>query len=326
MSITLSPAKATYLARVSDGLVDLTAEDRHEVIQDLEAHLAELAEDAVGRTLGTPEDFVAEFRRSAGLAEPSRVPRFDRLRRVRDRLEESANRLAGMVHWPTLRPIWVWTRGWLLISAWALLDGQGFGRFPIPSIGNSPMTGLALTVLATWLSVWLETSPPSRAKGFTSRLYSFGTGFALLVIITNPYPGPTAATIDEGMFYIDRLTGVDGQPIENIYAYDLEGQPVDVLLFDQDGRPLLSLPTYVYDDAELTPGLEEIAYDNGAVTFRRDQFGRVISNLYPLQLSRYDDYGRLSQVPPPSLGFPAANDGEPPSGPGEVTTTITRGE
>jgi len=63
-------------------------------------------------------------------------------------------------------------------------------------------------------------------------------------------------------------------------------------------------------------------YGNGTVSFQRDGFGRIIPHLYPLQLTVYDDYGRVNPMPPPSLGFPTIDDDQ------EVapSTTITRAE
>ncbi|MGH8873103.1 MAG: hypothetical protein ACRDWS_14160, partial [Acidimicrobiia bacterium] len=95
----------------------------------------------------------------------------------------------------------------------------------------------------------------------------------------------------------------DGEPITNIYAYDRDGEPVEVLLYAQDGRPLLTLPTYVYEE-DFGPSLEPNYYDNGTVTFERDRYGRIVPNLYPLDLEVYDPGGGLRPMAPPALGVP----------------------
>jgi len=116
----------------------------------------------------------------------------------------------------------------------------------------------------------------------------------------------------------------DGTSIQNIYAYDLDGRPVDVLLFDQDGRPLLNLPSYVYEDAEFNPGESEVFYEFGAVRFQRDEFGRIIPNLYPLEQSVYNNAGRLlPETPPLYGGLDTEAELEQSS---VVPTTISRGE
>ncbi|HSM44385.1 MAG TPA: hypothetical protein VK969_05140, partial [Acidimicrobiia bacterium] len=113
----------------------------------------------------------------------------------------------------------------------------------------------------------------------------------------------------EDVFYPDQLVGPEGSPIDNIHAYDLDGNPVEVLLFDQDGRPLLNLPSWVYEEAERNPGLRPFEYGEGAVEFHADEFGRIIPNLYPLDLYAYGEYG-LEERLPPALGFPDAADAD----------------
>lgn len=64
-------------------------------------------------------------------------------------------------------------------------------------------------------------------------------------------------------------------------------------------------------DAESYPQDHEILTDSGAVRFQRDSFGRIVPNLYPLDLLRYNDYGVLTEMAPPSLGFPDRGVPEP---------------
>ena len=320
MSITLSPSKAAYLARVAEGLADLAAEDREEVVQDLEAHLAELGDDEVETILGSPESFVAEFRQSAGLVESKAGARPGLVDRARTRLDHWSARLSELTRWPTIRPVWVWTRGWLLVSAWSVLyDIEGFRRFPIPSIGGSSLTGLILVVSATAFSLWLDAGAEQTARSIGSVVLSVVAGFGLIGTLLNPLP--TYDEVHSEPLYLDRLTGADGNTVDNIYAYDLDGNSVEVLLFDEEGRPLQTLPSWVYGDAEYLPADAPYDYGDGAVTFARDQFGRIIPNLYPLQLSRYDEFGSLRPVPPPSLGFPSVGEDETPVDDNPVPTT-----
>jgi hypothetical protein len=323
MSITLSPAKAAYLTRVTQGLADLPAEEREEMVQDLEAHLSELEDEEVESTLGTPEAFVEEFRQSAGLGYPSQVSR-SRRARAREDLNLLAARLSQVTHWQTIRPMWVWTRGWLLVCAWSFLyDYEGFSRFPIPSVAQSSGYGLVLVAAATTLSVWLDDAPPGRRwRPIGSAVFSAISGLALIGMLLNPMPTLSeVAQQYENQAYTGQLTGPDGNAITNIHAFDLEGNPVDVLLFDQDGRPLMTLPSYVYEE-DYGIAQEPYYYGDGTVIFQRDQYGRIIPNLYPLELTGYDEHGNLQPVPPPSLGFPsqeedgAVDDGE------AVPTTI----
>lgn len=304
MSITLSQSKAAYLARVAEGLADLPLEDREEVLQDLEAHLAELSDASFENELGTPEAFVLEFRQSAGLAQAALGP--GRMERALTTFSAWSSRLSDMTRWPLVRPAWTWVRGWVLVSAWSwLYYMEPFEYFPIPKIEGSTSMGLVLVVGATWLSQWLDKTPERRRRSIGSVVMSAAAGIALVLTLLNPMPTHQEVFYEDPALYYDQLTDAEGNPVANIYAYDLEGTPVEVLLFDQDGRPLLALPPYVYEEADLNPGQETIEYGQGAVHFTRDQFGRIIPNLYPLQLSTYDAAGELQPLPPPSLGFSA---------------------
>lgn len=324
MSITLSPSKAAYLARVTEGLHDLPAEEREEMLQDLEAHLAELEDEEVDQVLGTPEAFVEEFRVSAGLDAPPAAARPGLVERWRAALNRRSAWLSALVDWPTIRPAWVWTRGWLVVCAWSFLyDYEGFERFPIPSIGMSTSVGLALVILATWLSLWLDKGQQG-IQAFGSVAFSFIAGLALLGMLLNPMPTYSQLVeVYEQPVYAEQLTAPDGNPVTNVYAYDMEGNPAEVLLFDQAGRPLLTFPSYVYEEAEI-PGNETPYWDGGTVTFRRDQFGRIIPNLYPLDLTVYDDYGELVPMAPPPLGPPTVDQvGNQPDADTVPTTIIT---
>lgn len=326
MSITLSSVKAAYLAGVAEGLSDLSEEDREEVIQDLEAHLAELDDDRVVSTLGEAGMFVAEFRHSAGLDEPQRRRRFARLRRAVAVIEERSAHVAEVIQWSRFRPAWIWVRGWLVVTVWGmLLYSETFERFPIPRFGGSTLTGLVLVAIATGISVWLDKGQPSDRRQTASGLFSVVAGMALLASLLNPIYNSTIQYIDDPALYLDRLTGANGEPVENIFAYDLEGNPVEVLLFDARGRPLQVLPEHVYEEAVYDPNRESFDFGYGLVAFERDQFGRIVPNLYPLELSTYDDYGMLVEMPPPSIGFPSLDEGSV-DGFVTVPTTISRSE
>lgn len=325
MTTTLSKTKAEYLDMVASGLADLPEDDREEVIQDLRAHLAELDEDEVEAALGLPEAFVAEFRSSAGLDDSTHKAWKWPLTRTRARLEKASHRLAEVTRWQTIRPVWIWTRGWLLISTIAVLSGGlAFFRFPIPAVQDSTALGLVLVVVATWFSVWLESTRTAVREFGTFLLSAVVAVLLSLSLLAAPDLSP-ALHFEEEAFYPDQLIAEDGIPISNIYAYDLEGNPVQVLLFDQDGHPIRSLPSWVYEEAERNPGfMEPLEYGDGAVEFPRDEFGRIIPNLYPLDLYRYSEYG-LEQMPPPSLGFPRPDEAGSDPTDNAVPTTVTPG-
>ena len=100
----------------------------------------------------------------------------------------------------------------------------------------------------------------------------------------------------------------DFQFFANNNAVDAQGNPVDVFLFDQNGRPI--------DDVG-ADGYDERSGDQLHSTLRADANGSPVPNLYPREQTRvhYDKYGRYSERrdPAPSMSTPAI----------ESTTTTT---
>ena len=308
MSITLSPVKADYLARVALGLADLAPEDRDEVLQDLEAHLAELSDDTLDQVLGTPGRFIEEFRQSAGLDTNPETTGPWLIDQSRAWLESAADRIGGLAHWAAFRSAWIWIRGWLVVVGWSFVyDVEGFSYFPIPSVSGSSLVGLLLVVAATWLSLWLAEAKKG-PRAFGSVALSLTGGVALVGMLLNPMPTyDQMVEVFKTPCYYDQLMAPDGTQIENIYAYDMDGQPVEVLLYNQEGLPLVTVSNYVCVEAEFDPTSVPCDYGNGRVTFVRDQDGTKISNLYPLELEVYDSYGSLQPMAPPSVAFPSVD-------------------
>lgn len=319
MSVATSLKRDEFLDQVAAGLADLSQEDRDEVLEDLRTHLAEMDDDEIAQTLGTPESFVSEFRTSAGLEKTGKLRRrrfgLAGLRRpaaeLRRRLEDFGRHLAASTRWHTFRPIWVWVRGWLLISAVAVLSQpEPFERFPIPSINGQWIGPLFMVVAATWFSLWLERTEVKRSE-LVSGVFSAAT---VVVVVTTMFAGITLSRPGYGsvepVHFTGQLTNPEGGPIYNIYAYDLEGNPVDVYLFDQNGQPIRSMPDWMHEEAELFN--EPFYFEYGTVMLPRDINGRLVPNLYPL--AAFDHEG--SPLAPPWVAFPEL--GASLSGPSSV--------
>jgi uncharacterized membrane protein len=85
MNTTTRPAVAEYVARIKAALADLPATEVEEIVEDIEQHLGEVADelgdevtvDALVERLGTPEDYASELRTAAGYpaGEPVTAPR-----------------------------------------------------------------------------------------------------------------------------------------------------------------------------------------------------------------------------------------------------------
>jgi uncharacterized membrane protein len=67
----LPTAAVEYLGRVDDLLGGIDEEERLSLLADLADQLEELSESEIAERLGSPEEFAAEYRRSAGLESPS---------------------------------------------------------------------------------------------------------------------------------------------------------------------------------------------------------------------------------------------------------------
>jgi uncharacterized membrane protein len=279
MSETSTSEAAAYVDRVAAALADVPADDRDELLDDLRAHLTEVAaelavdpEMTLESRLGTPEEYAAELRSAAGLG-PAR--------RARPRPRERARRLwarpevgAVVDFLPQLRPAWWVARGILIALVLARL------------LGLNELVGAALAVPAVLLSVrYARRSRPTR-RWRTALVGVNVLALAALAGLVLVRPGVAVYDPGPGDYYPVGPVGatavsLDGQVV-NIYPYDKNGRPLhDVLLYDQDGNPI-----------SLTGG-----WSGGGSLQRHYPYGpdgTAITNAYPQEQSTEDD----SQYPP----------------------------
>jgi hypothetical protein len=311
------------------GVAGLTDDERDELLDDLAAHLREVAADdprPLDETLGPPDRFAAELLASAGLEGPATGDAAGRLarwraqgRRVRD--HQWTRAVVGYL--PELRPAWWVLRAYLIVLGLAALVAEGvedLSAFPVPSLG-SPIVGLVAVAAAIVPSVRLGRSTAAEGQPRTSVRLVNGVAVVLaLVALAHLHDGfgaggsdfvdPAYADGDPGLVLdtSSGLTRADGTPITNIYAYDRHGELLSgVLLYDQDGNPL-DLGDVVNDP---------ITGSELVTNYPIDANGAQIRNAYPLdqRAAEWDDRGvrRERAVPPPAVVVP------PPS-----TTTTTR--
>ncbi|MDH4116248.1 MAG: DUF1700 domain-containing protein [Acidimicrobiia bacterium] len=293
IDVTLSRAAVEYLEAVRSGLRDLDEEDREAILSELEEHLGELGSQDPTEALGDAGAFVSEFRHSAGIV--SRPGLFRRTamkgRRTLHRVAEHPAAAPWHRHRSDLRIVWVWTRGWIAMSAiWWLGTHWPGGQisFLIPW-GRFLGWGSAMAGLATVASVWVDGRRSDRRWRHLDIVATAATVVLALFALLNP------VWIDdpwsEGSQVLQTVPEVS-----NVYAYDREGNPVEVLLYDQNGRPF---------DVNPDPG--SVSFDGamfydwwGPVRYRVDRYGAPVTNLYPLE--RMDDSRQT--VPPPRVGLP----------------------
>jgi hypothetical protein len=304
-----------YLADVRRHLGALSDDERDDLLDDLAAHVHEVAASDDGRledVLGTPESFAAELLAAAGLV-PSEGgwDKLETVRRIGARLAESTAAVrhhpwasATIEFLPQLRPAWWVARGWLLVYGLWLIGADEPIPVPVPTLLDSAELGGLVGAVAVVASVRLGMrTPPVRWRAVVDLL----AVVALVVLlaqranlaqnavqhdwITNPAPR------------VPELTHPDGGVITNIHAYDETGRPLDrIRLYDQSGRPIETGHTDGWLETDVVLGTD----------------GLPVANVYPL-----DQYtvpgggapGAREPVAPPALAVPAL-----PPNPAHATT------
>lgn len=239
-----------YLKEVAPHLAVLPADERADLLEDLAQHLREIAAEPgppLVERLGSPEAYAAELLASAGVVAVRRpgVPLLARAADLADRARSSWLGAEYVRLSPVLRPAWWVIRAYLAVSLLAALLGESSSAFPLPRLAGNPAVGLLAVLAAIPLSVRLGERQVGRGRG----LMVIGANALLAVfaisLATGSNAGETrymeasgpATAAERGC-----LATASGQPITNIYAYDTDGRLLDpVLLYDQDGQPIDNL-------------------------------------------------------------------------------------
>jgi hypothetical protein len=284
-----------YLSAVRARLDDLPADERDDLLADVETSILESAEESdasVESRLGPPDSFADELRAAAGLP-----PRADSARRtprpgLRDRITAadaffSSNSTTRWLR--DLAPLW-----WVLraLVAVGLLDLL-YGRSVFEGDAYTLVVGLA-AVLAVALSLAIGLRRPRRSAALIVvnaalalaampvAWHAIDAGRAAAFedpVVTAAPEARFGSTVPPGLVY-------DGQPVENIYAFDRQGRLLgDVRLYDQFSRPL---------------AIGGAGQDSNRRTVRtRD--GKLVFNAFPI---RYFEPG-TKRVAKPGAGAPA---------------------
>ena len=298
----LTPAANEYLEAVRRALADLPEDEQEEILGDLAVQLAELEpSDAteLSTTLGDPDRFACELREAAGITEKASEPR-GLSGAIREHLNELRNRPS--VLWATTQlrrshPYWLAIRAWLLVASISVIYNRyPFVGFPVPEVNDSAWFGALVITALTWLSFRL-----GRAHGWR-RVFDKAFTIATLFYVAASLSGNFALQqAQDGPYDIPQetywgLLGANGR-ITNIYAYDLDGNPVQVLLYDQEGRPISVRPElemrYAAELGVIVDG-KLVLYEDG-----RDVAIPLDDHLYPLdvQVRVYRGTGAV-EIPP----------------------------
>ena len=330
MTTTTAGEVTRYLDEVRALLGDLPEDERNELLDDLAVHLREVAaetDEPLERAVGSPVAFVSELRSSAGLTSGDRFGSHGPVAAARDVLERGRRLVSesGPYRWtrallPELVPGWWVLRGYLAVVVLSVMGGDHhFPHFPVPALLGSALVGLVATAVAVFTSVSLgrrhHGEPKPRWVRLVDVLVVIGTLLAAGAI--RQHVGPQYVFSEAAPMGAGGVSHPDGTQITNLFPYDLDGQLLDgVLLYDQDGRPVMVGDGDPYSDSGLPLETE----------YRLDANGAEIPNLYPLdqriQEWRYQPDGSESTleqpVRPPAIAPPRLAESQQ-----QTTTTVS---
>ncbi|WP_155374212.1 HAAS signaling domain-containing protein [Catellatospora vulcania] len=251
---------AQYAAQVGAALSDLPEQARDDLLEDLPAHLAEVAAEieaegggaTLAERLGPPSAYAAELR--ATLGHPGRPGRAGvwvgrAVSRAQVRWNGLDRRLGPVIGYERLgeflallRPAWWVVRGWLVAMLVAQLwrDGDGLGL--LPRFEGSTVLGMMVLIAFVVGSIWLgrrtAAAPPTRRRervalrAATAVVVVFGLGLwaAADDRLMGPFwQDPSAASWAPDPYQQVNdvfVLGPDGQIIEGARLVDQDGSPV----------------------------------------------------------------------------------------------------
>jgi hypothetical protein len=298
---------ASYTAAVRAALAHLPDAERESLLEDLENHLAEVASESdllLQERLGKPEAYAAELRLAYGAGSDAASTRQRRLFRDRSwaliktaSSTQAYRELRAIL--PELRPGWWVLRAYLVVLVLAFFLRDGANLRPIPN----PFSRLGLlqvlaTLVAIVISVRLGRRGMPVSRGWRGAVLAVNVAIALLALpvlvsMGTGYTYAFSSSYSSDPYFSAASAGYY-PGFTNIYPYSKDGQPLrDVLLYDQDGRPLV-------------PGKTDIVTDvpNGAD-------GLPIPNAYPL--NQRDPNG--DPIAPPRVALPPRQTSAPAASP-----------
>lgn len=269
---------AAYAAAVRAALAPQPDAERENLLEDLESHLEEVAGESdqpLQERLGKPEDYAAELRSAYGAGSNGLSKGTRRL--FRDRAWAVVKAALGTQAYrelrsllPELRPGWWVLRAYLGVLFLAFVFRDGGNLRPIPNpFSSRGLLQIVATLVAIVISVRLGRRGMPVKRGW--RLAAVATNvviavLALPVLVSMGTGSSYVYSYDAGSDpYFSSVSAGYYPGFTNIYPYSRDGKPLtDVLLYDQDGRPVV-------------PGKSDVVVDvpNGAD-------GLPIPNAYPL--------------------------------------------
>lgn len=293
-----------FVADVAACFDDLPADERAELLEDLEQHLSELAAEDPERfdvELRDPRAYAAELRASARIPDGQRRPPM--LVRVVDELrDDMRERVAGLDRrlrarpetaavlefLPELRPAWWVARGWLVVALVTTLLGDG-DLLTNTVLPGRVVLGLPAGIAGAVVSVRLgrrraDLDRRTRAVVRTVDVLAACTAVVLVLQAwSSAAPAEVGMVMEEPMEEVGPapvLTLPGGEPVTNLYVFDADGRLLrDVLVYDGLGQPV-----EVGD-------LARVGFEGIDTVVSRDAQGNPVHNLYPLEQYDVEAFG-----------------------------------
>jgi hypothetical protein len=279
---TSSDEIVRYLDRVRAALVDLPASKRDELLEDLPAHLAEVAAEAPGtleERLGAPERYAADLRAAAGLVADAGAQRWPRptlllavlgwLRRADAALGPVLGYRRASEFLRLLRPAWWVLRGYaaaLLLVHLLGLESNGL----LPRVYGNTLSGIVIAGLFAVGSIWLGHGSARAGNGARALLGLLNVvlalaGFVLLAQQDQNLRAELRATPSQSPWEVATDLypyGPDGRPLSGVRLFDQYGQPMRIgdpmrcgrLRVEVPEYPLCAQPPYPYASVAPSPG------------------------------------------------------------------------
>lgn len=311
-AVSIDEQIRSFALAVREHLDDLPADELDEIIGGLTADIADQAADNDGLLeLGDPEAYAEELRSAAGLpprSEAGRRPRMrERLAAWRTATTASLRRSA-LGAWLidlllALRPVWWVLRAFGLWAAVALVIALvppfpygPFDRWAVPDspLGWIALLGLVIVSVQWGRGQWLPQNAFRHVRTVASIV-------ALLMLPSVLVSASTPQVEYVGDDYAPQGLMLDGVQINNIFAFDAEGNPIDqVQLFTGKGTPVNLYGTsggqlMLTDDGQIVEsengGEQQFGMQDDGLraTIPTDDYrGRPVWNVYPLDEADVD--------------------------------------
>jgi uncharacterized membrane protein len=245
---------AAYAAAVRSALASLPEAERASLLEDLENHLAEVAGESdlsLEERLGKPEDYAAELRSAYNSG--SSTPNTKRHWRIRERSWALVKAAFGTQVYrelrallPELLPGWWVLRAYLIVLVLAFIFRGDTNLRPIPNpFSSGGLLQIVATLVAIFISVRLGRRGMPANRGWRGAVLAVNVAIAVLAlpVLVSMGTAGSYAYLDAGTSdpYFSSVSAGYYPGLTNIYPYSKDGKALkDVLLYDQNGRPLIA--------------------------------------------------------------------------------------